>query len=50
VNANGEGAFSSEQTATPAATGGPPTGFIYFMDPDGSRLTDADGAYLMEPA
>jgi hypothetical protein len=26
----------------------PPNGYTYFMDSDGSRLTDADGAYLME--
>jgi len=29
--------------------GGPPSGFTYLSDPDGSRLADADGAYLMEP-
>jgi hypothetical protein len=41
---------SPAQTVVVAASGNPPTGFTYFMDPDGSRLTDADGAYLMEPA
>lgn len=37
-------------TVTVSASGGAPTGFTYFMDPDGSRLTDEDGAYLMEAA
>lgn len=27
-----------------------PLGFIYLSDADGSRLTDDDGAYLMEAA
>jgi hypothetical protein len=35
-------------TAPVVDTSGAPNGFIYLADPDGSRLTDADGAYLME--
>ena len=33
-----------------ASSGGAPSGFTYLADPDGSRLTDPDGAYLMEAA
>jgi hypothetical protein len=33
-----------------SAVAQPPAGFVYLADPDGSRLTDPDGAYLMEAA
>lgn len=39
--------FGGPGTGTGA--GEPPAGFIYLMDEDGYRLTDNDGAYLMEP-
>ena len=52
---NGLGSASATSSATAAViaasgSSGAPSGFTYFADPDGSRLTDPDGAYLMEAA